>query len=41
MIEPAKEIIKQIKSIITLSFQKTPRSKSKSSGGSKKKIKNK
>ena len=44
MIEPAKEIIEQIKSIIPLSFQKTPtrtrtRSKSKSSTGGKKKIK--
>ena len=44
MIEPAKEIIEQIKSIIPLSLQKTPtrtmtRSKSKSSTGGKKKIK--
>ena len=39
MIEPAKEIIKEIKSIIPLSFQKTPISKSKSSTGGKKKIK--
>ena len=45
-IQPAKEIIEQIKSIIPLSFQKTPtrtrtRSKSKSSTGGEKNIKNK